>query len=97
MLWALLPSPLSSLTCSATSRFDAPAFHDHIIADQPLTSPSSIQKIRDRQLAAPAESENIQDLCRNEIKSKKHIATEGLLWLIRSVPPFISSLSLSQH
>lgn len=41
------------------------------------------QKIRDRQLAAPTESDNIQDLCRNELKTKKHTATEGLLWLIR--------------
>lgn len=41
------------------------------------------QKLRDRQLASPAESENIQDLCRNELKTKKHTATEGLLWLVR--------------
>ena len=45
------------------------------------------QKLRDRQLAAPAESENIQDLCRNELKTKKHTATEGLLWLVRCVSP----------
>lgn len=45
------------------------------------------QKLRERQLAAPAESENIQDLCRNELKTKKHTATEGLLWLVRFVPP----------
>lgn len=45
-----------------------------------------MQKIRERQLAAPGESENIQDLCRNELKTKKHTATEGLLWLIRCVP-----------
>jgi hypothetical protein len=43
------------------------------------------QKIRDRQLAAPAESETLQDLVRNELKAKKHTATEGLLWLWRYV------------
>lgn len=42
-----------------------------------------LQKLRDRQLAAPAESETIQDLVKNEIASKKHTATEGLVWLIR--------------
>jgi hypothetical protein len=41
------------------------------------------QKIRDRQLAAPTESENLQDLVVNELKTKKHTATEGLVWLVR--------------
>jgi hypothetical protein len=41
------------------------------------------QKIRDRQLAAPAQSETLQELCLNELKEKKHTATEGLLWLTR--------------
>jgi hypothetical protein len=41
------------------------------------------QKIRDRQLAAPTESENLQDLVINELKTKKHTATEGLVWLVR--------------
>lgn len=41
------------------------------------------KKVRDRQLAAPAESETIQELVLNELKSKKHVATEGLLWLVR--------------
>lgn len=45
------------------------------------------QKIRDRQLASPVEGDNIQDLCRNELKTKKHTATEGLLWLVRYVGP----------
>lgn len=45
----------------------------------------NVQKIRERQLAAPAESENIQDLCRNELKTKKHSATEALLWLVRGL------------
>jgi hypothetical protein len=42
-----------------------------------------VQKIRDRQLAAPAQSETLQELCLNELKEKKHTATEGLLWLTR--------------
>lgn len=29
------------------------------------------------------ESEDLQSLCRNELKTKKHTATEGLLWLVR--------------
>ncbi|KAL6861093.1 glycolipid transfer domain-containing protein [Trichoderma novae-zelandiae] len=45
----------------------------------------NVKKLRDRQLAAPAESDNIQDLCRNELKTKKHTATEGLLWLVRGL------------
>jgi hypothetical protein len=49
-----------------------------------------LQKIRDRQLAAPALSENIQDLVRNELATKKHTATEGLLWLIRYLAPLNS-------
>ncbi len=44
-----------------------------------------MQKIRDRQLAAPADSETLQDLVRNELKTKSHKATEGLLWLVRLV------------
>jgi hypothetical protein len=42
-----------------------------------------MQKIRDRQLAAPALSETLQDLVLNELKEKKHTATEGLVWLNR--------------
>lgn len=34
-------------------------------------------------LAAPAESETLQDLVLNELKTGKHTATEGLLWLGR--------------
>ena len=50
------------------------------------------QKIRDRQLAAPLESETLQDLVVNELKTKKHTATEGLVWLVRYFFPSISSL-----
>ncbi|KAI4842451.1 putative glycolipid transfer protein HET-C2 [Aureobasidium sp. EXF-8845] len=45
----------------------------------------NIKKIRDRQLAAPIDSENLQDLVRNELKTKKHVATEGLVWLNRAL------------
>lgn len=51
----------------------------------------NIKKIRDRQLAAPLESQTLQELVINELKTKKHTATEGLVWLVRSVP---SSLSI---
>jgi len=43
------------------------------------------QKIRDRQLAAPLESQTLQELVANELKAKKHTATEGLVWLVRYV------------
>ncbi|KAF2154414.1 glycolipid transfer protein [Myriangium duriaei CBS 260.36] len=45
----------------------------------------NIKKIRDRQMAEPLESDNLQDLVRNELKTKKHTATEGLLWLTRGL------------
>jgi hypothetical protein len=45
----------------------------------------NIKKLRDRQLAAPAESETIQELVKNELATKKHTATEGLLWLVRGL------------
>ncbi|KOS21412.1 Pleckstrin-like protein domain-containing family A member 8 [Escovopsis weberi] len=55
----------------------------------------NIKKLRDRMLAAPAESQNIQDLCRNELKAKKHVATEGLLWLVRGLE--FTCIALSQN
>lgn len=45
----------------------------------------NIQKIRTRQLAAPAESETLQELVINELKTGKHTATEGLVWLVRGL------------
>ncbi|KAJ5884819.1 hypothetical protein N7495_009329 [Penicillium taxi] len=45
----------------------------------------NIKKIRDRRLEAPAESETLQALVLNELKTKKHTATEGLLWLVRGL------------
>ncbi|KAF2771921.1 glycolipid transfer protein [Teratosphaeria nubilosa] len=45
----------------------------------------NIKKIRDRQLEAPVDSDTLQDLVRNELKTKKHTATEGLVWLVRAL------------
>ncbi|KAH0559928.1 hypothetical protein GP486_003551 [Trichoglossum hirsutum] len=45
----------------------------------------NIKKIRDRQLAAPAESETLQALVQNELKLKKPVASGGLLWLVRGL------------
>ncbi|KAF5853424.1 hypothetical protein GGP41_001983 [Bipolaris sorokiniana] len=45
----------------------------------------NIKKIQDRQLAAPTLSETLQDLVLNELKEKKHTATEGLVWLNRGL------------
>jgi hypothetical protein len=44
---------------------------------------NSFKKTRDRQLAAPQESETLQSLIENESKLKAKNATEGLLWLVR--------------
>ena len=44
-----------------------------------------VQKLRDRQLASPTESSILQSLVINELKTKKHTAAEGLLWLTRYV------------
>ena len=43
------------------------------------------QKIRDRQLAAPADCSTLQSLVKSELATKKHTATEGLLWLTRGL------------
>ncbi|KAF6220446.1 hypothetical protein HO133_002878 [Letharia lupina] len=45
----------------------------------------NIKKVRDRQLATPADSETLQSLVTNELKTKKHTAAEGLLWLVRAL------------
>ncbi|OAQ86619.1 EF-Hand 1, calcium-binding site [Purpureocillium lilacinum] len=76
---------------SLTTIFDALGS----VAFSPVKSDMLGNKLRDRQLAAPAESENIQDLCRNELKTKKHTATEGLLWLVRGLE--FTCIALSQN
>ncbi|KAJ5668559.1 uncharacterized protein N7477_007129 [Penicillium maclennaniae] len=45
----------------------------------------NIKKVRDRMLAAPAESQTLQELVLNELKTGKHTATEGLVWLVRGL------------
>jgi len=45
----------------------------------------NVKKIRDRQTAFPSESANLQDLVLNELKTKVHTATEGLVWLVRGL------------
>jgi len=55
----------------------------------------NITKVRTRLLAAPLESETLQDLVRNELKSKKKTASEGLLWLTRSLEFTCKSLQMN--
>ncbi|KAK1759204.1 het-c2S [Echria macrotheca] len=55
----------------------------------------NVEKIRKRYLAAPLESQNLQDLVRNELKTKSHVATEGLLWLVRGLE--FTCLALSNN
>ncbi|KAJ0118580.1 het-c2 protein [Diaporthe amygdali] len=45
----------------------------------------NITKINQRYTEATAESATLQELVVNELKSKKHVATEGLLWLTRGL------------
>ncbi|KAJ5119148.1 hypothetical protein N7448_010855 [Penicillium atrosanguineum] len=45
----------------------------------------NIKKVKDRMLAAPAESQTLQELVLNELKTGKHTATEGLVWLVRGL------------
>jgi hypothetical protein len=59
------------------------------------TMTNTVQKIRDRQLAAPTLSETLQDLVLNELKEKKHTATEGLVWLNRYTP--FSASTICSH
>jgi len=45
----------------------------------------NVKKVRERQLAAPGQSSTLQALCVAELATKKHTATEGLLWLVRGL------------
>jgi len=85
------------MTCWATSKFVSPIIHIFSATVAPSFDLTFPQKIRDRQLAAPLESEDLQSLARNELKIKKHTATEGLLWLVRYAsfpPPYPASFSV---
>jgi hypothetical protein len=44
-----------------------------------------IQKIRDRQLTSPLDSQTLQSLVKTELAQNKHTAAEGLLWLNRGL------------
>ncbi|KAE8389779.1 glycolipid transfer protein domain-containing protein [Aspergillus alliaceus] len=55
----------------------------------------NVKKLKDRQLAAPTESETVQALSVNELKTKKHTASEGLLWLVRGLD--FTAQSLRRH
>ncbi|KAI1332409.1 glycolipid transfer protein [Xylariaceae sp. FL0255] len=78
---------------SLTTMFDALGS----VAFSPVKSDmlGNVKKIRERQLAAPAESETLQALVTNEIKSKSHKAAEGLLWLVRGLD--FTCIALSQN
>ncbi|EGR47896.1 uncharacterized protein TRIREDRAFT_22484 [Trichoderma reesei QM6a] len=80
---AIATTPFLDAAESLTTMFDVLGS----VAFSPVKNDmlGNVKKLRDRQAAAPAESENIQDLCRNELKTKKHTATEGLLWLVRGL------------
>lgn len=45
----------------------------------------NITKLRKRYDSAPQVSQTLQSLCKNELSSKSHTATEGLLWLVRGL------------
>ncbi|KAK5175515.1 uncharacterized protein LTR77_000654 [Saxophila tyrrhenica] len=45
----------------------------------------NITKIRTRQLASPLDSSTLQSLVSTELATKKHTATEALLWLTRGL------------
>ncbi|KAM5516946.1 Pleckstrin-like protein [Fusarium oxysporum f. sp. phaseoli] len=59
--------------------------HPRCIVVSSNKSDNYLQKLRARHAAAPAESATVQDLVRNELKTGKHTATEGCLWLIRGL------------
>jgi hypothetical protein len=45
----------------------------------------NIKKIRTAYLANPTQSTTLQSLCKHELSTGKHTATEGLLWLVRGL------------
>ncbi|KAI2641248.1 glycolipid transfer protein [Xylaria nigripes] len=78
---------------SLTTMFDALGS----VAFSPVKSDmiGNIKKIRDRMLASPAESETLQALVLNELKTKSHKAAEGLVWLVRGLD--FTCIALSQN
>ncbi|RMZ79639.1 hypothetical protein DV737_g3281, partial [Chaetothyriales sp. CBS 132003] len=57
------------------------------VAFKPVSSDmnGNINKIRKRYNASAANSQTLQALCKTELASKSHTATEGLLWLVRGL------------
>ncbi|CEJ80337.1 Putative Glycolipid transfer protein [[Torrubiella] hemipterigena] len=55
----------------------------------------NVKKIRDRFLASPVDSETLQSLVPSELKTKKHTATEGLIWLVRALE--FTSIGIAQN
>ncbi|KAJ4422918.1 hypothetical protein N0V82_002445 [Gnomoniopsis sp. IMI 355080] len=53
----------------------------------------NVTKLETRFKEAPAESATLQDLVKNELAAKKHVATEGLLWLTRGLDFMSQALS----
>ncbi|PYH48684.1 GLTP domain-containing protein [Aspergillus saccharolyticus JOP 1030-1] len=68
---------------SLTTLFDVMQSKAFGVVKSDLTG--NIKKVRDRFVAAPAESQTLQELVINELKTGKHTATEGLLWLVRGL------------
>jgi len=56
----------------------------------------NIKKVRDRYLAAPLQSETLEQLVTNEKSNKVGSATEGLMWLLRSLAFTCNSLQHAQ-
>lgn len=53
----------------------------------------STQKLRDRYNTAPNESKTLQSLVRCERAAKQYTATEGLLWLVRTLDFIVHALN----
>ncbi|MCJ1403773.1 hypothetical protein MMC11_006996 [Xylographa trunciseda] len=78
---AILTTDFLEATESLCSLFDVMGS----VAFTPVKNDMLGNKLRERQLAFPADSSTLQSLVINELKTKKHIATEGLLWLTRGL------------
>ena len=94
-----LPTHFSSVPISADKGIDTTTFLDAAsstttlfdllgsVAFTPVKNDmnGNIKKLRDRAKAHPDNSSTLQSLCKAELASKSHTATEGLLWLVRGL------------
>ncbi|KAI9807422.1 MAG: hypothetical protein M1833_000167 [Piccolia ochrophora] len=80
---ALSTSEFLQATESLTTLFDLLGSVSFSPVKSDMTG--NVKKIRERQLTAPGDSSTLQSLVRAELKSGKHTATEGLLWLTRGL------------